>query len=804
MAGVGEQRGSGAAGVLRLTRPSGWKRIRIYGASSHAPHVRRSVDLITVGFLVVALALLAPAARNTQGLEEAVAEAIGRLPGIVDPIWAVAYDLLGVAAVTCYVVALLRGRWRLVLALTATGLIAVAGTFVIDGVAGNGGDLTDLGRRPPVDGPPVQLVVALAMASMAARELSRPFQSSLRRLVLAGILGAVLLPVASPLRVLTAVLLGLATAALVRFAFGSPVSYVSAGDVRDDLADLGTVAEPVAGWDDGVHEAITPAGDRLGVRVIGRDEWDNQVAVVLWRFLWYRHSGSRLMVSPRQRVQHEAFLMLLAAARGAPVLPVVAAGTSVTGDGVLAFRLIGEPLADVDPARADDTLLDRCWAALGALHDAGIAHHGIDGRAVRCLDDGGVVLGAFEEAHQIARPADVHADRAQLLVATALVAGAERAIGAAVRAVGADDAGAAALVSYLQSPALDPRLRAEVDDAELSLEELRTATAAAAGIELPELQKIWRVTWGSLVRLGLLGLVAYLLISQLSDIGWDTIADSIAAADPWLLVVALLLGQTPRVAGAGSLQAASPTPVPLGRVTRLQFATTFINLAVPSTAARVATSIRFFQRAGATPGGALSAGALDSFAGFLAQITLLVSLLLAGFGSLGWTGLPEGATDRVDLAKVLGILALIIGVVVAVVALVRPIRSRVVHVLSQLKESLAMLRSPATVVRLLLFNVLAELLFSTTIWIVLQAFGQDVSIADVIIINEAVALFAGLMPVPGGVGVTEGALTAGFVAVGVPETEAFAAAICYRMCTFYLPPIWGGVAFRSLRNDGYL
>ena len=103
-----------------------------------------------------------------------------------------------------------------------------------------------------------------------------------------------------------------------------------------------------------------------------------------------------------------------------------------------------------------------------------------------------------------------------------------------------------------------------------------------------------------------------------------------------------------------------------------------------------------------------------------------------------------------------------------------------------------------------LCNVAAELLFSITVWIVLQAFGQDVSFADVVIINESVALFAGLMPVPGGVGVTEGALTAGFVAVGVPEAIAFSAAICYRMCTFYLPPIWGWFAFNSLRRDGYL
>lgn len=106
--------------------------------------------------------------------------------------------------------------------------------------------------------------------------------------------------------------------------------------------------------------------------------------------------------------------------------------------------------------------------------------------------------------------------------------------------------------------------------------------------------------------------------------------------------------------------------------------------------------------------------------------------------------------------------------------------------------------------RLLGYNLVAELLFSLTIWTVLRAFGQEVDLVDAIIINEAVALFAGLIPVPGGVGVTEGALTAGFIAVGVPEDIAFSAALCYRLCTFYLPPIWGYLSMSSLQRDGYL
>jgi uncharacterized membrane protein YbhN (UPF0104 family) len=794
-----------APGRVALTQPSGWKRIRLFGASARAQHVRRRADLITFGVALGALGVVLSGARRTDGLEAAVLEAVDALPAVLDPLFALAYDALAVFAAASLVLALARSQWRLALRLLAVvpaGVLASAGANRVLGVGRSFGDL-EVGA--PVEGVPVQLVLALGVAMVASREMSRPFRTAARRLVVAASASALLLPVGTPLRVAAAVLVATAAASAVRYALGSPLTSIAANDVRDDLADLGVVAQPVDGWGDGRHEAITAAGDRLAIRVLGRDEWDNQIATRVWRFLWYRNGTSRLVVSPRQQVEHHAFLALLAQARHAPVAPVVAAGASRTGDALVATRILGDRLASVPGPLLDDALLDRCWTALAALHGAGVAHGGIDGSALEITSDGQVVLTAFERAETLAEPAQAHADRAQLLVATALLVGSERAVDAALRAVGAGEA-TDPLVSFLQPAALDDALRRQVADAGLSLDDLRHAVAEAAGRDLPELQKIWRVSWGAAVRLGLLGGVGYLLISQLAGIGWDTVVDAMAAANPWLLLTALAFGQVPRVAAAASLRTASPTPVPLGRVTRLQFATTFINLAVPSTAARVATSIRFFQRSGATPGGALSAGALDSFAGFLAQILLLGGLLLGGFGTLGWDGTGDGidTVDRSGLLRVVLVLLGLAALAVAIVLAVAPLRTRAAEIVVQLREALGVLRSPAAVVRLLAFNLLAELLFSTTIWIVLQAFGQDVSFVDVAIINVAVALFAGLMPVPGGVGVTEGALTAGFVAIGVAEPTAFSAAIAYRMCTFYLPPIWGYLAMRSLRRDGFL
>ena len=71
-------------------------------------------------------------------------------------------------------------------------------------------------------------------------------------------------------------------------------------------------------------------------------------------------------------------------------------------------------------------------------------------------------------------------------------------------------------------------------------------------------------------------------------------------------------------------------------------------------------------------------------------------------------------------------------------------------------------------------------------------------------INIIVSLFASLMPVPGGVGVSEAGLIAGLTAVGVESDAALAAVLVYRLCANYLPPIWGWFSLRWLTRHNYL
>ena len=86
----------------------------------------------------------------------------------------------------------------------------------------------------------------------------------------------------------------------------------------------------------------------------------------------------------------------------------------------------------------------------------------------------------------------------------------------------------------------------------------------------------------------------------------------------------------------------------------------------------------------------------------------------------------------------------------------------------------------------------------------LRAFGYSATLAQLIFVNTLVSLFAGFMPVPGGMGVAEAGYTAGLQAIGVPSAAAMSTAIAFRLVTFYIPPLWGVFAMRWLRRHDYV
>jgi uncharacterized membrane protein YbhN (UPF0104 family) len=306
------------------------------------------------------------------------------------------------------------------------------------------------------------------------------------------------------------------------------------------------------------------------------------------------------------------------------------------------------------------------------------------------------------------------------------------------------------------------------------------------------------------LRVALPALAVVALTTAITGLDLDGVWDRVVEATWWVLLLGFVLAQLVRVSQSVSTLGASPKTLPFGPVYGLQLSVSYLTVAVPSYAARVAMTVRFFQRQGVPAGAAIAAGALDTMTTFFIEVIGISVLLLFTPASLDFDF--SGTGDA--LGKLLVIAGVLIVVIVLAVVLFGKLRRFVVEWAKRLgTEAVSVMRglnSPRRLALLIGGNIMSEVLFTLALGTFAFAMGTTVSFADLLLIHLTVSLLAGLVPVPGGVGVSEAILTAGLIRAGMPDEAAFAAAISYRASTFYLPPIWGYFSLRWLERSRYL
>jgi uncharacterized membrane protein YbhN (UPF0104 family) len=720
-----------------------------------------------------------------------------------------------------------RGRRRLLLDfILGAVLTLVIGLLVSRPSSGGWTDTlrTILTTTPsPVDvvGP---LAIAVSVIVVASPHVTRPLRWTGRTLVVLGALASVILDLTQPIGGVAAIAGGIAAAAIVHLILGTPSGHSTAEQVAEGLEDIGvlvTSIDLVAHQEPGRSRftAETEDGRRLLVKVYGRDAWDDQFLGSLWTSLNRRGEQLELFSGRRQRAEHEAVVSLLAERAGVPVLPVVAVGVSDDGDALIVTEAPASSFLELDDI-TDDALAN-AWKSLEHLHSLGIAHRGVGRGELAIRADGAVCFASYEDARIAADVTSLMIDRVRLLVGSALSVGSDRSVAAARDALGSD--GMAEMLPYLQSAVLDRAQRRSVNATEWDLAKLREDAVAAAGVEPPQLQRVQRVTVRRALGTIAVGLFAYFIISKLVGVDWSSIQQEMSTANKALLLLALLMSPFVQAGFAFSTLGATMARLRYFPVLMLQYAIQFIALTLPSTAARLALEIRFFQKFGLPPAGAVSTGMIDSFFGFLVQIALLVIILVSGLpgfsaplrgSSTSSSSSSSSSTSSGGLSLTMVLGGLIIAGILATLlvpklrrrlrGIVPRIRSEISEQSENAKTAMRVLRHPVKMGTMLLGNFVGQLIQAAILGVCLYAFGDTAHLSQLILINTGVSLFAGLMPVPGGMGVAEAGYTAGLQAIGVDSSVALSTAIAMRLVTFYLPPIWGSGAMAWLRRHDYV
>ncbi|WP_165495532.1 lysylphosphatidylglycerol synthase transmembrane domain-containing protein [Actinomadura roseirufa] len=295
----------------------------------------------------------------------------------------------------------------------------------------------------------------------------------------------------------------------------------------------------------------------------------------------------------------------------------------------------------------------------------------------------------------------------------------------------------------------------------------------------------------------------------------DAGGQSLADADwDWLLLAVLA---TTAMWGVGTVTQLGSMPVspPVGRVFAVQVAASFVNHLLPAGSGGIAVNVRFLRRCGLTRGAAVGSVGLNSLAGLVTHMVLLVVAVAAVPSTMGMLDgrLPrvsrQQAADAV-LGNAWAALAVVAAVAAAAAALVwlRPARwarslgARGARGWAHLKRELAtlrdVLRHPGRATALWVGSAAAPLLHGIVLFAVLRSIDVSITATSAVVVYLVVSSVSALLPSPGGIGGLDVVLVAGLAWAGVPSAAALGAVLGYRMITVWLPLVPGACVFAVL------
>lgn len=820
--GVTSDEADSVAGVVVSVTPR--RRVR-----SQADAVRLIIALALIGVGV----LVATWLRNTIGGAEAdLVDVYQRVPdNFAEALTGLTVIGVGVVPVLALVVLAVRRRYRQAATLLSGAVVAaLAMNWLADFLANEGviaGFDPDTDRVVELTSPAFATSPLIA-AAVALVIIATPWMSQQwRRVLWVGVGLLVLFRVVSssepPLDIVVAIAVGMAVGSLALLVFGTEGSDPDAPELVSMLRSVGRPRqiEQRVGNSPLVYDVQMAGSPPLEMRVRTAHDRSENMLEQLWRSVRLRTwITDQPYDTVQRRIEHEALAQRSAGDAGARVAAVRGIVASQHGSvALLEDRVEGSPVAALvaptAPNGVEDTgppaspaestplvtpeTLDRAfvldvWRQVQALHADRIAHRNLDLESVWMTPEGTAVLRGFDGAAIAASDRDLALDRAQLLVSTALVIGAQAAVDVACEALGAHALVTA--VPYLQPLALPGATRRAWRANKDVLDGLRMAISRATGVEPAPLARLDRIRPRTAMSLVAVVVAFYVLLPQLGD--FDKTVDAASEANWWWLVPMALGAVATMAAAALAFVASVPEPIPYLPALRMQVASSFVSRLAPANTGTLAVGVRFLQRSGLEPGPAAAAVGLSTLAGFVVHLLLMGAFLLwVGSSDVGFE-LPEANAVLIVGTVLLSAAGLVIGLVPAVRRRVLPpLVEQARNAVSSLAD---VLTDPWRVIGLIGGSTGLTGSFILTLAASVAAFGGGVSFPEIGAAYLLAAALGSAAPTPGGLGAVEGALVFALTGYGMPEGQAVPAVLTFRLVTYWLPMLPGWFMFQHMQR----
>lgn len=256
------------------------------------------------------------------------------------------------------------------------------------------------------------------------------------------------------------------------------------------------------------------------------------------------------------------------------------------------------------------------------------------------------------------------------------------------------------------------------------------------------------------------------------------------------VLVAVIFASGTYVAGAVTYIMLAFSRLKLIATSLIQLSAMFVNRLLPSGLGAVGVNYLYLRKNKHTDVQAASVITANNLLGFIGHglLTLIVLLYAKVMDISLIMSTPNIGSSFYKVVVAVLILLLLVMLIFGRNRITKALKAFVIQLSSYRQRPKSLLFALLSSMTLTLLNVLS-LLFC------LYALGIHLSFVQVFIVFSFGVGAGAAIPTPGGIGGFEAGLVAGFVAYHVATPQALAAAILYRLITYWAPLLIGGIAF---------
>ena len=301
-------------------------------------------------------------------------------------------------------------------------------------------------------------------------------------------------------------------------------------------------------------------------------------------------------------------------------------------------------------------------------------------------------------------------------------------------------------------------------------------------------------------KVATIAVLLVLLYAVIPQIGsFRSSLEILGTIKPYYLAGAVLFSLATYFAAAGVYIVLATKTLSYLKVVLVQMAGMFVNRLVPAGIGAISINYEFLRKAGHSKQQAGAGIAVNNLSGIVGHLSLIIAVLVLRPRLLSNLTIPA-----IPL-RTYWITGGVVLIILLVLAVLQGTRRRIVRTIIGIVNKIAQYsKSPKRLLRAWILSMSLTTLYVLCLWFTLGSLAVHISPIQALIVLSFGVAGASVLPTPGGLVGAEAGLVAGLMLFGIKSSDALAAALLYRLITYWLPLVLGPIALGFAERRRYI